>query len=148
MLSHRYSVCKVKENRSRSCEQISIYQGNEMAKMAQAATMINPSGNPYLIWSSVSWNAGALWMINANPDLPGEINGYTMYYSEEKLDARYLSTPKVNGQYLDTLDGSAHTLNYYREHFRYAIAPLPTRNSAVTEQYPGKSLICCCKIPT
>lgn len=99
-------------------------QGNEMAKMAQAATMINSAGNPYLQWSITPWNTGALWMINANPDLPGEINGYTMYYSEEKLASRYLSTPKVNGEYLDTLDGFAHTLNYDRDHFPYAIAPL------------------------
>jgi hypothetical protein len=99
-------------------------QGDEMAQMAQAAAMLNAQGDPYLQWLITPWNTGALWMINGNPDLPGEPNGYTNYYSEEKLEERYLTTPAVNGEYLDTLDGYPQTLNYNRAHYPYANTPL------------------------
>ncbi|QNK56726.1 hypothetical protein [Paenibacillus sp. PAMC21692] len=99
--------------------------GEEKAQMAQAAAMRNPAGDPYLQWLDTPWNVGALWMINANPDLPGDSNGYEMYFSEDKMDARYNTTgPKPDGEYLDTLDGWPYTLNYNRDHFEYAIAPL------------------------
>ncbi|MDG0814343.1 hypothetical protein [Cohnella rhizosphaerae] len=99
--------------------------GEEKAQMAQAAAMQNAAGDPYLQWLDTPWNVGALWMINANPDLPGDSNGYRMYFSEDKMDARYNTTgPKPDGEYLDTLDGWPYTLNYNRDHFAYAIAPL------------------------
>jgi len=99
--------------------------GEEKAQMAQAAAMRNSAGDPYLQWLDTPWNVGALWMINANPDLPGDSNGYKMYFSEDKMDARYNTTgPKPDGEYLDTLDGWPYTLNYNRDHFTYAIAPL------------------------
>ncbi len=107
--------------------------GEEKAKMAQAAGMLNPIGNPYLQWLDTPWNVGALWMINANPDLPGETNGYKLYFGADKMDARYnTSGPKPDGEYLDTLDGWPYTINYDRNHFAYAIAPLVF--SKVTKQ--------------
>lgn len=99
--------------------------GDEKAKMAQSAAMANSHGDPYLQWLDTPWNVGALWMINANPDLPGEINGYDMYFSDAKMDARYNTTgPKPDGEYLDTLDGWPYTLNYDEDQFAYATAPL------------------------
>jgi hypothetical protein len=56
-----------------------------------------------------------------------------MYFSEEKMNDRYNTTgPKPDGEYLDTLDGWPYTLNYNRDHFGYAIAPLAF--SKVTKQ--------------
>ncbi|MFD0713365.1 hypothetical protein [Paenibacillus sp. GCM10027626] len=107
--------------------------GDEKAKMSQAAAMANHAGAPYLQWLDTPWNVGALWMINANPDLPGETNGYKLYFSDDKLDARYNTTgPKPDGEYLDTLDGWPYTLNYNRDHFVYASSPLVF--SKVTKQ--------------
>jgi len=108
-----------------SARDAAALQGEEKAQMAQAAAMRNPAGDPYLQWLDTPWNVGALWMINANPDLPGDSNGYEMYFSADKMDARYnTSGPKPDGEYLDTLDGWPYTLNYNRDHFEYAIAPL------------------------
>ncbi len=101
--------------------------GDEKSQMGQSAAMLNSAGSPYLRWVDVPWNSGALWMINANPDLPGTTNGYKIYYSEEKLEDRYdtpPSAPKTNGEYLDTLDGWPYAMNFNRAHFPYAIAPL------------------------
>lgn len=108
-----------------SARDASAANGDEKAKMAQSAAMKNPHGDPYLQWLDTPWNVGALWMINANPDLPGEVNGYSMYFSPQKMAARYNTTgPKPDGEYLDTLDGWPYTLNYDEDQFAYATAPL------------------------
>lgn len=100
-------------------------QGDEMAKMAQVADVRNTNNQPNLRFVSTPWCPnGALWMINPNPDLPGNPNGYTKYFSEDQMDGRYNYSPKVNGEYLDTLDGWPTTMNYNRTHFQYASTPL------------------------
>lgn len=94
------------------------------ALMAQASAMKDADGNPILKMVQAPWTKGARWFVNANPDLPGNPNAYSLYYSDDLLSARYSGEASPDGEYLDTLDGWPYTLNYERNHFQYATAPL------------------------
>lgn len=94
------------------------------ARMAQVAAMKNADGNPMLQMILAPWTKGARWFVNANPDLPGNPNAYSLYYSDDILAARYSGETQPDGEYLDTLDGWPYTLNFERNHFPYATAPL------------------------
>lgn len=97
---------------------------HQMAVMSQNSAMLNENGDPYLTWESKPWNTGARWFINANPDLPGEPNGYNFYYNDAIFQDLYYGAYPVAGELLDSLDARSNQLNFNRSHFAYANTPL------------------------
>jgi hypothetical protein len=119
---NRQSVIKARD---------SLLAGNEydnvMARLTQTASMLNESGEPFLLFRNEPWCNGVVWSLNPNPYLPGETNFATYHWNEKIQNRQYGSDVKypLAGEYLDSLEGYVTAnLNYRREHFRYTTVPL------------------------
>jgi hypothetical protein len=108
-------------------------QEREMAKVCQAANMLDQNGEPCLLFRKEPWCNGAVWSLNPNPHLPGAgtnsitRNAATVHWNETIREALYGSAAKgqQDGEYLDSLEGYVTAdLNFRRDHFRYTTVPV------------------------
>jgi hypothetical protein len=98
-----------------------------LAKISRTAAMFDAEGQPSLRFLDTPWCNGAVWSLNPNPYLPGELNGATVHWSEAIKDQLYGPKARgaLDGEYLDSLEGYVTAdLNFRREHFRYTTVPL------------------------
>ncbi len=99
-------------------------------KMAQAsviAEMWDGAGQPCLKFQDTPWCNGAVWSLNPNPHLPGDLNFATAHWNTQIKDKLYGPSTKaqLDGEYLDSLEGYVTAdLNFRREHFRFSTVPL------------------------
>lgn len=74
------------------------------------------------------WCDGALFFMNPNPDLPGDVTAYTLHWNDAAKKAYDQgATPELDGEYLDSLEGFALE-DPSPSHLVYAIVP-PTFGS-------------------
>jgi hypothetical protein len=98
-----------------------------MARAALSAAMFDDTSQPALQFRDEPWCNGAVWSLNPNPHLPGELNGATVHWDEAiQRDLYGPGAPAVlDGEYLDSLEGYVTTdLNFRREHFLHTTVPL------------------------
>ncbi|HOX01265.1 MAG TPA: hypothetical protein P5555_12030 [Candidatus Paceibacterota bacterium] len=102
-------------------------QARRMARAARVAAMHDETGQPALLFRDEPWCNGAVWSLNPNPHLPGEINAATVHWSSEIRERLYgpAARGRLDGEYLDSLEGYVTAdLNYRRDHFRATTVPL------------------------
>lgn len=97
------------------------------AQVTKVAAMCDEAGQPALMFRNEPWCNGAVWSLNPNPHLPGEINFAQWHWSEDIKKRLYGPEAKgqLDGEYLDSLEGYVTTdLNFRREHFAPTTVPL------------------------
>jgi hypothetical protein len=91
----------------------------ELRKQAQAlmnSGIRDAQGRFYLQFENAPWTNGAVWILNPNPLLPhpdGEATKATMSYTKEIGDRIYKGVQ--SGEYLDSIEGWADSLDYRLE---------------------------------
>src|SRR5205085_11853535 len=98
-----------------------------MAEASRVAAMVEEDGSPGLKFINAPWCDGAVWSLNPNPLLPGQVNGATVHWNASTWRQRYGPGTKgeLDGEYLDSLEGYVTVdVNYSREQFRYSSVPL------------------------
>ncbi|MBN1347451.1 MAG: hypothetical protein JXQ73_32475 [Phycisphaerae bacterium] len=81
----------------------------------------------YWLWLlDTPWCNGAVFALNPDPDLPGDVTKAKLNYDPAQAAKLYRDAPDagVDGEYLDSLDGWCYQQNYRREHFRTVDVPL------------------------
>jgi hypothetical protein len=84
-------------------------------------------GRMSVTFKNEPWANGAVWSLNPDPGVPGEITEAKTKWGREVFDQVYNRHPHgtVDGEYLDSLEGYVTaTLNFNRAHFASAGAPL------------------------
>jgi hypothetical protein len=97
------------------------------AQVTKTSAMHDETGAPVLAFRDAPWCNGAVWSLNPNPDLPGEINFARWHWGETIKNQLYGPQAKgqLDGEYLDSLEGYVTAdLNFRREHFAYTSVPL------------------------
>ena len=85
----------------------------------------NSSGRFNVIFENAPWTNGAVWLLNPNPLLPSSDTEWTkarLSYTKKYADERYATTPQ-SGEYLDSIEGWADTLDYRRRSIEYSQVP-------------------------
>lgn len=99
----------------------------QMAQALDTSMMLDPDANPYLRFIDAPWTDGAVWGLNPNPYLPGEVTEAKVIWNAGVKKERYGPAAKTTqaGEYLDSIEGYVTAdLNYRRGHFRYTTVPL------------------------
>jgi hypothetical protein len=111
------------------------------AQVTKVAAMHDESGQPALLFRNEPWCNGAVWSLNPNPNLLGEINFANWHWSEETKKKLYGPEAKgqLDGEYLDSLEGYVTAdLNFRRDHFTQTTVPLAfTQDSKKPCLYKG-----------
>lgn len=82
------------------------------------------SGRYAVKFIDAPWSNGAVWSLNADPQLPGASTGASLGWSPQIRD-KFYANDNVAGEYLDSLEGYVTAnLNFDREQFKNAHAPL------------------------
>jgi hypothetical protein len=100
------------------------------------------SGRYPLVFRNEPWANGAVWSLNVTPQLPGEITGATMLWTQKMRDTLYNNNSKgtLDGEYLDSIEGYVTAnLNFDRNQFRHSQTPL-TFDTATRTAAQHKSL--------
>ena len=98
-----------------------------LAQVSVNAAMYDDQDQPGMLFQDAPWCNGAIWSLNPNPHLPGELNGATVHWSPQIKSRLYGPEAKgrLDGEYLDSLEGYVTSeLNFRREHFRDTTVPL------------------------
>jgi hypothetical protein len=103
----------------------------ERRRWAQAVLLSgsqDENGRFNLEFRNTPWANGAVWVLNPNPRLPHKPDQWTkarLNYSPEIADKAYGPQAKgvQDGEYLDSLEGWADTLDFRPESIRYALTP-------------------------
>ena len=114
---------------------------------AKGAVCHDDSGKPIVYIEDAPWGTSALFVCNADPNLPligpDKINQAYCSYSPAVAKERYESgvVPEQDGEYIDSVEGFAwpRVCNYREEHFAGAEAPLtfgtPTRHVCILNAF-------------
>jgi hypothetical protein len=97
------------------------------AQITKVAAMYDDAGQPALMFRNEPWCNGAVWSLNPNPHLSGDINFAQWHWSDDTKKKLYGPDAKgqLDGEYLDSLEGYVTTdLNFRREHFASTTVPL------------------------
>jgi hypothetical protein len=82
------------------------------------------------------WTNGAVWTLNPSPNLPGAITKAKLEYPAGWLARQHHENPqaKLDGIYLDSMEGWASVLDYRPDALKYSISPLtfdPVEHQAI-----------------
>jgi hypothetical protein len=83
------------------------------------------SGRFNVIFANAPWTNGAVWLLNPNPLLPSSDTEWTkarLSYTKQYADKRYATTSQ-SGEYLDSIEGWADTLDYRKRSIEYSQVP-------------------------
>lgn len=87
--------------------------------------MKNADGKYFVQFYDLPWCNGACWIMNPNPDQPGEVNGATINWSPKHNSDRHGFSRQLSGEYIDSVEGyTTPELNYDRGAFPYETLPL------------------------
>ncbi len=100
--------------------------GRRSHQAALASVTVNGEGRYHLGLYDTPWCDGGVFALNPDPDLPGAINKGKFNYDANDAEKLYADDPQhgIDGEYLDSLDGWSHELNFRRDHFRWVDIPL------------------------
>lgn len=85
------------------------------------------NGRYRMLFRNEPWANGAVFSLNPNPDLPGEVTEASMLWNDELARRLYGEDARgiQDGEYLDSLEAYVTAdLNYRVDHFRYTTTPL------------------------
>jgi hypothetical protein len=93
---------------------------------ALSSGAMNADGQYHVGLYDTPWCDGAVFALNPSPGLPGEVTKAKIDYDPAEARKLYADDPQhgIDGEYLDSLDGWSHELNYRREHFKWVDVPL------------------------
>lgn len=96
------------------------------AQAVLSSGTFDENGRYNLELQNTPWTDGAVFVLNPNPNLPGEHTKASLSWNSEIADALYGPSAKgvLDGEYLDSLEGWGMYRNFRREHFAYAQVPL------------------------
>lgn len=101
---------------------------NEYVRRAIAlrqSGMRQADGKYFVQFFNLPWCNGACWIMNPNPDQPGEINGATINWSERHSKERHGLCQQLSGEYIDSTEGyTTPELNFDRGAFQHETLPL------------------------
>lgn len=108
----------------------------EKKKWAQAVLnsgSLDENGHFNVEFQNAPWANGAVWTLNPNPRLPAAPDSWTksrLNYTRETADRTYGKDAKgvQDGEYLDSIEGWADTLDYRPESLKHARS-VPTFNT-------------------
>lgn len=87
--------------------------------------MKKADGKYFVQFFDLPWCNGACWIMNPNPDQPGEVNGATLNWSEKHNKERHGFSQQLAGEYIDSTEGyTTPELNYDRNAFQYETLPI------------------------
>jgi hypothetical protein len=77
-------------------------------------------------FENAPWANGIVWLLNANPAIPGEDTKARINYTPEEADQRFMPGPKgsLDGEYLDSVEAWADTQDFRTSNFRASTVPL------------------------
>ena len=91
----------------------------------KASGMKTAEGKYFVQFFDLPWCHGACWILNPNPNQPGEFNGATVNWNASCLAARHGFDSQLAGEYIDSVEGyTTPELNFDREAFRHETLPL------------------------
>ena len=98
------------------------------------------SGRYAVTFKDSPWSNGAVWSLNADPNLPGQSTGASLGWNAQIRDKFYKNDDLV-GEYLDSLEGYVTAnLNFDREQWKVAHAPL-TFDTSTAQPAQHKGLL-------
>lgn len=100
-------------------------EGLHQAMATLASGSRAPNGKLNVEFQNAPWANGAVWTLNPNPRMPGEWNKARVNFDRTDADTRYGKNAKgtLDGEYLDSMEGWAHTLDYGSTSLRASVAP-------------------------
>jgi len=100
--------------------------GERRALATLSSGIFDAQGKYRLRVENAPWCDGCVFALNPSPSLKGKLTKARMNYDIADADRRYADTPegKLDGEYLDSLEGWSTLCNFRREHFVSAETPL------------------------
>ncbi len=85
----------------------------------------NADGRYHVTMHEAPWCDGAVFALNPDPELPGEVNKARVNYDPNQATKLYADEPQhgIDGEYLDSLDGWSSQRNYRPAHLACADVP-------------------------
>ncbi len=91
----------------------------------KASGMKTADGKYFVQFFDLPWCDGACWILNPNPNQPGEFNGATVNWNTSCLAKRHGFDSLLAGEYIDSVEGyTTPELNFDRAAFKYETLPL------------------------
>ncbi len=91
----------------------------------KASGMKTADGKYFVQFFNLPWCDGACWILNPNPNQPGEFNGATVNWNASCLAKRHGFGSLLAGEYIDSVEGyTTPELNFDRNAFKYETLPL------------------------
>ena len=91
----------------------------------KASGMKTADGKYFVQFFDLPWCNGACWILNPNPNQPGEFNGATVNWNASCLAKRHGFGTQLAGEYIDSVEGyTTPELNFDRNAFKYETLPL------------------------
>ncbi len=91
----------------------------------KASGMKTADGKYFVQFFNLPWCDGACWILNPNPNQPGEFNGATVNWNASCLAKRHGFGTQLAGEYIDSVEGyTTPELNFDRNAFKYETLPL------------------------
>ena len=91
----------------------------------KASGMKTADGKYFVQFFNLPWCDGACWILNPNPNQPGEFNGATVNWNASCLEKRHGFGSQLAGEYIDSVEGyTTPELNFDRNAFKYETLPL------------------------
>ena len=91
----------------------------------KASGMKTADGKYFVQFFDLPWCDGACWILNPNPNQPGEFNGATVNWNASCLEKRHGFGSQLAGEYIDSVEGyTTPELNFDRAAFKHETLPL------------------------